>query len=43
MSFALHVESVNQLCFTIRSEQFTTGKVYSFQRHLCKNTAEFMQ
>ena len=47
MLSALHVESDNQLCFTIRSEQFTTmcylRKDYLFQRHLCKNTAELMQ
>ena len=47
MSSAFHVESDNQLCFTIGSEQFTTmyylRKGYLFQRHLCKNTDELMQ
>ena len=43
MSSALHVELDNQLCFTIRSEKCATGKVYSFQRHLCINTAELTQ
>ena len=47
MSFALHVESDNQLCLTIGSEQFTTicylRTDYLFQRHLCKNTAQLMQ